>query len=71
MRKSAHEDQRAGQIFIVFLDKVAVVIICCTLELVVELDAGVAVRPEDVWEDSLQCFKQSILQAENDGKKRD
>ena len=35
-----HEDQRGVQIFIVFLDKVAVILVGDMLELIVELIAG-------------------------------
>ena len=44
-----HEDQRGVQIFIVFLDKVAVVLVGDMLKLIVELIAGV------FW-----CFKEVL-----------
>ena len=37
-----HEDQGGIHVFIILFDKVAVMIVGCALELVVELDAGVA-----------------------------
>ena len=66
-RKNAHEDQRAIQVFIVFLDKVAVVIVGCTMKLIVELDGGVASRPEGGLKEGWECLKHSFLQAETIG----
>ena len=67
-RKNAHEDQRAIQVFIVFLDKVAVVIVGCTMKLIVELDGGVASRPEGGLKEGWECLKHSFLQAETIGR---
>ena len=60
---NAHKYQRAVQIFIVFLDEVAVVIIRCVMELIVELDGLVASRSEGRKE-SRQRFDHSIFHPE-------
>jgi len=43
--RNAYEYQRAVQIFIVFLDKAAVMIVRRALECIVKLDGGVASSP--------------------------
>jgi len=70
-KRNTHKDQRAIQVFVIFLDKVVVVIVGRTLELAVELDGWVAGRPEEARKESWQCLIQSVLQAENDGKGSD
>jgi len=69
MWKNAHKDQRGTQVFVIFLDKVMVMIIGYPLEFVVELGTGVAGGPEKVRKEFWQRFEHSILQAENDRKK--
>ena len=64
-RKNAHKDQCAIKIFVVFLDKVTVVIVGCALKFFIELDGGVAGRPKMARKESRQCFKHNILQAED------
>ena len=66
--KNAHEYQRGVQVFIVLLDKVAVMIIRCLVELIVELDSLVASGSE-AREESRQCFDHSIFDT-GDGRKR-
>ena len=66
--KNAHEYQRGIQVFIVLLDKLAVMIIRCVVELGVELRSLVASRSE-ARKESRQRFNHSILHAE-DGRKR-
>ena len=68
--KNAHKYQCAIQIFVVFLDKVVVVIVRRALEPSVELDGGVVGRPE-ARKESRQRFEHGVLHAENDGKKGD
>lgn len=51
MEKNSHKYQRATQVFIVFLDKVAVVIVGRAVEFIVELDGGATTRPEEVWKE--------------------
>jgi len=54
---NAHKYQRATQVFVIFLDEVAVVVVGCALELIVEFDAGVTGPPEKARKESRQCFK--------------
>jgi len=68
MRNNTHKDQCCIQVFVVFLDKVTVMVVGYAMELIVEVDVGVIGRPEEAWEDGWQCFKHGILQAENDEK---
>ena len=65
MRKNTHEDQRGGQVSIVFLDKVTVVLVSLAFELVVEVVAG-AVGCSRVWRERLQRFEHSVLQTRKD-----
>ena len=46
MRRDAHEDQSAVHVFVIFLDKITIMIVSCALELVVELGARVTGSPE-------------------------
>jgi hypothetical protein len=62
--KNAHKDQCCVQVFVVLLDEVVVMLIGCALEFLVELDAGVAGRPNWRW------IEESILQAENNRRER-
>jgi hypothetical protein len=43
MQKKTHENQGGIQVFVVFLYEVAVVVVGFAIELIVELDAGVAI----------------------------
>lgn len=69
MRKNAHKDKCGVQVFIVFLDKGTVIVVGCTLELIVELDAGVSGSYE-VWKGCQQCFKHGTSQADSGRKWR-
>ena len=60
----AHKDQRGIQIFIVLLDKVAVVLVGGMLELLVELIAGVFCWFREILKECLQCFERGVLQSE-------
>ena len=68
--QNAHEYQRGIQIFIVFLDKVVIVIVRRTLELIVELDSGIVGGPE-AWKESWECLEHGLLHAEDGGRKGD
>jgi len=46
--KNAYEDQGGVQVFVVFLHKVAVVVVSFSLGPVVELDAGAAGHPKEI-----------------------
>ena len=65
--ENAHEYQRGIQIFIVPLDKVAVIIVRCLVELIVELDSLVASGSE-ARKESRQGFNHSIFDTENGRK---
>ena len=43
-KKETHKDQGGVQVFVVFLNKIAVVFVGFTLELIVELNTGVVGR---------------------------
>ena len=62
MGKNAYEDQGGIQVFIIFLHKVAVVLVGFTLEFIVEFDAGAAGGSKEVRKERWQCFKHGILQ---------
>ena len=47
--ENTHEDQRGVQIFVVFLNKVTVVLVGFTFELIIEFVAGVVGRSKEVW----------------------
>ena len=68
-RRNTHKDQCAIQVFVVFLDNGAIVIIGCALKLGVKFGAGVSCGRE-VWKGSRQGSKYSALDAKNDVKKR-
>lgn len=68
IQRDAHKNQGAAQVFVIFLDEIAVAIVGCALKFVVELDGGVAGRPEEVRKEGWERFQYSILQAENDRK---
>jgi hypothetical protein len=57
--RNTHKDQGVVQVFAVLLVEIAVMLISCALELLVELDAGVVGR----W------FGDCVLQAETTGKR--
>ena len=50
--ESTHKYQRIIQIFIAFIDKIAVVIVGHLVELVVEFNGGIAGRPRNALKDS-------------------
>jgi len=62
VRKNTHEDQRGIQVFVVFLDKVTVILVGFAFELVVEVIAGAVGCSKDVWKERWQRFEHSILQ---------
>ena len=51
-----HEDQGGVQVFVVLLDKVAVILVGFALELVVELDPGTTGRSKEVRKEARQRF---------------
>ena len=47
--KSTHKDQCGAHVFFVFLCKVTVILVCFTLELIVEPGAGAADFSNEIW----------------------
>ena len=68
MQKNTHKHQRTAQVFVTFLDKITVMFVDYVMEFVVKFDGGVTGCPQQARKESWQCFKHSILQAENSGK---
>jgi len=59
--KDTHKDQCGIQVFVVFLDKIVVVLVGFTLELVVELYAGATGNSEEVRKESWQRLEHCLL----------
>ena len=65
-RENPHEYQGGVQVFVIFFDKVVVVVVSFALKLVIELNARAVVRSKEMWKEGGKCFEHSVLQTGND-----